>query len=196
MRGLVSGLVAGGVALLGAGVAHAQDNDAAMTCVYDTLKAGQHHDVVAEVFLYTEVSEERIQQAILIAQDAKKACVEKFSYAPGQIESAGDYGVYGVSVDYLSGGLLRSGVSAAAIKDVRSVYETLSDADVDTLFDHEWRSEVAFHDRLKAQVTGIGIPDNEEQVEMALDMLEITAFAEEAMRVFERANAPVDVLAN
>jgi hypothetical protein len=197
MRNLAMGLALGGAALLGVGAASAQGADPSMSCVYDALTVGnEDYEIVAEVFIYGDVPDTQIQQAAKIVEDAKKACAAKFPLTPGQIETVGELGVYAASIDYLSEELLIFGATEESVGGVLDVYDMFTDADVDKFFDMDWRSDATFYGKLKSQVVGVGIPDEDDMVDLALSILEIAAFAEESTYLFILDDAPPEAKPN
>jgi hypothetical protein len=184
MRSFLAAITVGGAALLGAGTAVAQETkDDGIDCVYNALAA--HYDLVAEVFLYDDMSQEDITKVDTLVETAKKDCATRYKFSEGQLFTIGELGVYVSSIDYLSEELLWSGATEASLDGVLDVFQGLSDEDVDMLFDTTWRSNVAFHDKLKSAVVAKGIPSDEDSVMLALTILEISALADEAVTLFD-----------
>jgi hypothetical protein len=197
MRKLAMGLALGGAALLGVGAASAQGADPSMSCVYDALTVGnEDYEIVAEVFIYSDVEDTQIQQAAKLVDDAKKACAAKFPLTPGQVETVGELGVYAASIDYLSEELLFFGATEEAVGGVLDVYDGFTDEDIERFFDPDWRSDATFYGRLKSQVVGVGIPEDDDAVDLALAVLEIAAFAEESTYLFILDDAPPEAKPN
>lgn len=180
MRRFLAAL-AGGLVLTGA--AHAQDAvDDGIGCVYNELI--DSYDLVAEIFIYGDLSEEEVAESNQAIATAKSTCAAKYAYSPGQLEIVGELGILASSMDYLSEDLLYSGVSETAISGLMDVYDAFTDDDVDAIFDPDWRSDAAFHAKLKSKVLAAGIPDEADLMEIAFALLEIAAMAEEATLLF------------
>ncbi len=180
---LVTAALAWGLALAGAGAGHAQDQaDDGMDCVYEELV--DNYELVAEVFLYGDLTEEEGAEADKAVEAAQTSCATKHGYTPGQREAAGELGILASALDYLSEELMFSGVSDAALDGVLDAYDNFTDDDVDALFDPDWRSDAAFLGKLKAQMLSAGIPDEADLIDIALTMLEIAALVEEASYMF------------
>lgn len=153
-----------------------------MDCVYEELV--DNYELVAEVFLYGDLTEEEGAEADKAVEAAQTSCATKHGYTPGQREAAGELGILASALDYLSEELMFSGVSDAALGGVLDAYDNFTDDDVDALFDPDWRSDAAFLGKLKAQMLSAGIPDEADLIDIALTMLEIAALVEEASYMF------------
>src|SRR5262245_18632433 len=120
MRKFLAAMMMGGAALLSAGAAAAQEpDDTRMDCVYNALI--EDYALVAEAFLFDDVSQEDITKADTLIETAKKACAERYKLSEGQVVTIGELGVYASSIDYLAEELLWSGATEAAIDGVLDV---------------------------------------------------------------------------
>lgn len=153
-----------------------------MDCVYTALIPD--YKAVAEAFLSSDdLTDDQTEEVDELIGSAKRDCAARFKYTPGQLETVGRVGVLGSAVDYLSGELLAAGVSEAAIGGILDAYDTFTDEDVDTLYGGNWRQDAAFLGKMKAMMTGAGIPEGQ-NMELALAILEITVLMEEANYLF------------
>jgi len=185
MRGFVAAALLGGVALTGA--AQAQDaGDGGMNCVYSELI--DNYDLVAEVFIYGDISKEETDEAAQAVEAAKKSCAAIHDYSPDQLVSASDIGVLASALDYLSEDLLFSGVSEDVVDAILEAYDTLTEMDIDAIFDAifdvDWRSDAAFYGKMRAKMVGAGVPDDAVMMDIAMAILEITALVEESTLMF------------
>lgn len=184
-------MLACGLALAGGGMAHAQDTrDDGMDCVYNKLI--DSYDLVAEVLLYGDLPKEDTDKSAQAVEAAKTSCAATYAYTPDQREAAGDIGVMGSALDYLSEELMFSDVSEDALDGVLAGYATFTDADVDAIFNPDWRSDAAFYGKLKAMMLGAGIPDEPDAMDIAMQILEITAMVEETTFAFMMAAPDAD----
>lgn len=181
MHGLLTAAVVGALTL--AGTAYAQEPvDDGMACVYEALV--DDYELVAEVFIYGDLSDEEAAEADKAVADAKTSCAAKHSYTAGQREAAGELGVLASALDYMSEELIFSGVSDVALDGVLDAYDNFTDEDVDAIFNPDWRSDAAFYGKLKAKMLSAGIPDEADLMDIALTILEITAMVEEVTYMF------------
>jgi hypothetical protein len=178
---LVAAALAAGFALSGAAHAQVQADDG-MTCVYEALV--DDYELVAEVLIYGDLSEEEGAASDKAVETAKATCAAKHNYTPGQRDAAGELGVLASALDYLSEELMFSGVSDAALDGVLDAYDTFTDEDLDVLFDPDWRSDMVFLGEMKAKMLSAGIPDEADLMDIALTILEITAMVEEVSYMF------------
>ena len=197
MRKLVVSAALGAAALLG-GVAQAQEpqpaNADSMNCVYNALF--EDYELVAEAFLFEDLAEADVKQALALVEAAKKDCATKFKLTEGQVMSIGEIGVYASTVDYLYDELSFAGVSEDTILGLFDVYDGLSDADIETIFDPEWRSNVDFFNQVKGKLVAAGIPDNADAIDVSMAILELSAFTEEASYLFLLDGVASDAPAN
>lgn len=181
MRGFSAVALVAGLAL--AGVGHAQSaRPDGMDCVY--LALGDDYELVAEVFLYDDLSADEISESEELIETAKAGCAAKHSYSRGQLQAVGDLGVLASAIDYLSEELLFSGLNVATVDGVLDAYDALTDDDVDAILERDWRSDAAFYGRLKTKMTGAGIPDEADLMEIAMMILDVAALSEEATFLF------------
>jgi hypothetical protein len=186
MRSLVAAVMAGGIMLAGASSALAQEQeirDDGMDCVY--LALSEEYELVAEVFLYDDVADEDVNKVNQLVETAKKGCAERYKLSEGQLFTISELAVYASSIDYLGEELLWSGSTEAAVEGVLDVYQGLNDEEYDLMFDTTWRSNAALYEKLKSAVVAKGIPSDDDSVNYALTMIEISAMADEAMMLFE-----------
>jgi hypothetical protein len=194
MRRFLAAAMAGGLALLGAGAAQAQQpGDSGIDCVYEALF--DEYELVAEAFLFNDMADDDRARATQIIDAAKKSCATQYRYAHGQIEAVGELGVYGLSLDYLSEELMASGASEEAVGGLFDAYDAFTDEDVDMFFDTAWRSDAVFYARMKSKIIGAGVPDNDETMDIAMGMLGIMALAEESTFLFMLDQAVADTQA-
>lgn len=181
MRRFLAVALAGGFALAG-GVQAQVARDDGMDCVYNKLI--DTSDLVAEVLLYGDLANEDTGKSAQAVEAAKTSCAAAYAYRPGQLEAAGDIGVMGSALDYLSEVLLLDGVSEDTLDGVVAAYDAFTNADVDAIFNPDWRKDAAFYGKLKAMMLSAGIPDKPDAMEIAMTILEITAMVEETTFAF------------
>lgn len=183
MRFVLAAALTGLLALASAGAAVAQQvADDGMDCVYKAVAAD--YDLVAEVFLFDDMPQEDITAATQAIEAAKKTCATQYKLTEGQLMTIGELGVYASSIDYLGEELLFAGASEDAVNGVLDAYDTFTDDDVEKFYDTGWRSDAAFFAKMKAKVVGVGIPDEDEAVDLALAIFEIAVMVEEAQYLF------------
>jgi hypothetical protein len=181
MRGLMAAALLAGLALTGG--AHAQDaGDNGMDCVYNEII--DSYELVAEAFLYGDLSAGEVAKAEQAIKDAIAVCDAKHSYELDQADAAAELGKMGAAIDYLSEELMFADVSEATISAVLDVYDAFTDEEFDTIIDPDWRSNTAFHAGLNARMIGIGIPDESWAIDTATTIVEIAALMEEATLMF------------
>jgi hypothetical protein len=178
---LTAAALAAGFAL--AGAAHAQvQSDDGMACVYEELV--DDYELVAEVLIYGDLSEEEGAKADKAVEAAKATCATKHNYTQGQRDAAGEIGVLASALDYLSEELMFSGVGDDAVDGVLDAYDSFTEEDVDALFNPDWRSDTVFLGEMEAKMLSAGIPDEADLMDIALTILEITAMLEEVSYMF------------
>jgi len=191
MRGLAVG-IACGLALTGAAPALAQGaTGTGMDCVYNDLISS--YDMIAEVFLGEEQNEKAVEEAGRIVGVAVERCSIRHKYLPGQPEAVGEIGVYASVIDFLGERLVVAGASDDAVRSMISLYDALSDEEVDKLFALDWRSDAAFYGKLEKAALDAGIPDIGIAVDSAMAIFELRAKVEQSSYLFmmaERESAP------
>lgn len=160
------------------------DEQGPMYCVYNTLIDTSDYELVAEAFLYDDLSQEDIDEAALKVKDASDACAKTHKLTQSQAASAADIGLYGATADYLSEDLMLEDVPDAAIDGIYDVMEALSDDDLDKLFEDNWRSDLAFSGRLKAALIAKGIPDDDYAIETSFQIIELASMALDSVMLF------------
>ena len=174
-------VLAAGFALAGAAHAQVQADDG-MACVYEELI--DDYELVAEVLIYGDLSEEEVAEADKAVEAAKATCATRHNYTQGQRDAAGELGVLASVLDYLSEELMFSGVGDDAVDGVLNAYDSFTEEDVDALFNPDWRSDAVFLGEMKAKMLSAGIPDEADLMDIALMILEITAMVEEVSHMF------------
>jgi hypothetical protein len=190
MRGIVFAV------MIGAGLAVAQvaaaqppsvqaQASAAMYCVYKRVTEWDQAKVVAHVFLSDETPEADIGRAALIVERAAKVCAETQGLADGTLAAARDIGMYGVAMDLLAAQLIERKATQEAVEGVFAAYNGLALEERRRLFEDNWRSNLAFHQKLAAAVAEKGVPEDDLSVELAFQILELSAMTEENVRLFK-----------
>jgi hypothetical protein len=169
------------------GVAVAQAPDAGgKMCVHETLAGLPGRDVIARVVLREDVTDEQIAEAGLFVKDATAACVSQHrAWTESQTASASELGMYGVTMDYLSARLMEKQATKDAVAGIGQVWSGLSEADLDLLLQDNWRSNLAFEQRLKAGLVAGGIPEDDLAVELSFRSLEMMTLAAESRGLFD-----------
>ena len=192
MRGLVAPAIACGLALNGFAPTWAQPAaDTGIDCVYNDLTPNAR--MVAEVFLDEEQNEKAIEEAGRLVDVAVQRCAIRNAYKPGQPEAVGEIGVYASVIDFLGERLVVAGASDDAVRSMISLYDALSDEEVDKLFALDWRSDAAFYGKLEKAALDAGIPDIGIAVDSAMAIFELRAKVEQSSYLFmmaERESAP------
>ncbi|MDP3494020.1 MAG: hypothetical protein Q8R82_12975 [Hyphomonadaceae bacterium] len=187
MRTLVTaGLLAAGMIGFN-GAANAQQPLGEEYCVYEKLTSTLDYEFVAEAYLYGDHSDADMQAVLKKAADA---CTTEHGMSADQSSVASEIGIYGAIADYLAEDLLLEGVSQDAVDSLFAVIDEMSDDDLDLLFEDDWRSDTAMVGRLKAAVIAQGIPDDAYSVDTALEIVELSAFAMDAVMAYMIADGP------
>ena len=177
-----AGLLAAGLIVF-SGAAGAQQPDpqpplGAEYCIYEQLAATFDYEVVAEAYLADAPDDEDMIAAL---KDAADTCAAQHGMNEEQKATASEVGIYGATADYLAEELLFAGVDEDVVDSLFGLVDEISDADLDIMFAADWRKNAAFVDRLKAAVLSKGVPDDSVSVENAMQVVELSAFAMDAV---------------
>jgi len=170
-----------GLALAGAAHAQVQADDG-MACVYEELV--DDYELVAEVLIYGDLSEEEVGAADKAVEAAMATCATRHKYTQGQRDAAGELGVLASALDYLNEELMFSGVGDDVLNGVLDAYNSFTEEDVDALFKPDWRSDTVFLGEMEAKMLSAGIPDEADLMDIALTIVEITAMMEDVSYMF------------
>lgn len=189
MRGL---LMAGAMAAAGlGGVASAQPPTQLAQggmgeeyCVYLKLTDTLDYQVVAEAFLMGFEEDE----AKALIKTAADSCLKEMSMSVNQAALASEVGIYGSAADYLADELADLGVSETAITNLYDVVDDMSDEDLDLLFEGGWRDDAAMKARMKSAAIAKGVPDKEDVLMSAYEMIEVSAHGMEAALAYLMAD--------
>ena len=187
---LISGFLASGMAILG-GVASAQDSTTQQPlgeeyCVYEKLTSTLDYEIIAEAYLFGDDDDADMLATLKKAADA---CAAEHGMSEDQKSAASEVGIYGATADYLAEELMMVGVSQDAVDGLFGVIEEMSDQDLDVLFEEDWRKNEAMSGRLKAAVIAHGIPGDADSVDLATQVVELSAFAMDAVIGYALAEA-------
>lgn len=182
-RRIMSGLVA--IAVLGApAVAQTEANPNGMTCVQERLMAGRAYEVVAEVFLYDHVPEVQIGRAASILELAAQGCADQHQWNGSRRASASDIGLYRATIAFLADKIVADGTTVEAKDAFLNVVAGMQPDDFTAFNELDWRSDLAFTRRLTAMALDAGVPDEDDMINTALDILELGARAAQSVHLF------------
>lgn len=187
--------IGGLAALLAAPLAAAQppsvqaQASARMYCVYKRVTEWDQDKVVARVFLSDETPEADIGRAALIVERAAKACGETDGLVEGRLAAARDIGMYGVAMDLLAAQLIERKATQAAVDGVFEVYNSLTQEERHRMFEDNWRSSLAFSQKLAVAFAEKGLPEDDLSIELGYQILELSAMTEENVRLFKLGEA-------
>lgn len=162
----------------------AQDAVGEEYCVYAKLTDTLDYQVVAEAYLMGFEEDE----AKALIKTAADSCIEEMSMSLNQAALASEVGIYGSVADYLADELVDLGVSEATITNLYDVVDDMSDADLDLLFEGGWRDDAPMKARMKAAAIAKGVPDKEDVLSSAYDMIEVSAHGMEAALAYLMAD--------
>ena len=188
-RTILAAIAAIGAAAFGAGAAQAQiadpaDENGAMYCVYNALTETADYELVAEAFLYDDLTDVEIKTAAELLDKATRDCATAHKLSESQTASASDIGIYGATADYLSDELMFEDVSDEAIDGIYDVMTDMSDDELDKLYGDDWRSDLAFSTKLKTALVAKGIPDDDFAVETSFQIIELAVMALDSVTLF------------
>lgn len=191
MNRFVTMLAACAAALaLGGGAAFAQEDTDAfadMNCVYDALIADGSYELVAESYLFDDLTDEELDTVAAIVDGATEDCAAEHSWIEDESALGLEFGVYGSVVDYLAEELLFAGVSEATLDNVFVVIDGITEDDLTAFIETDWQADKAFVARHKAALVAAGIPDDDDLVMTAMDLMETSALASDVMILFMMA---------
>lgn len=155
-----------------------------MYCVYRRVTDWDADKVVATVFLSDETPETDIGRAALIVDRAATACAAEHKLVDGRLAAVRDIGMYGVAMDLLSAQLAEQKATPAAVAGVYAVFNGMAQDDRHRMFQDNWRSDLRFNQALSDGLLANGLPDDELAIELAFQILELSAMTEENVRLF------------
>jgi hypothetical protein len=165
-------------------MAQADESPNGMTCVQQRLMAGRAYEVVAEVFLYDDIPEVQIGRAASILELAAQACAAEHQWNGSRQASASDIGLYRATIAFLADKMVAGGLGAETKDAFLKVVAGMQPDDFTAFNELDWRSDLAFTRRLTAMALDAGVPDTDEMIDMALDILELGARAAQSVRLF------------
>lgn len=175
------------------GAASAQEPDSQPLteeyCVYEKLVASLDYEFVAEAYLADDPDDEDMIAAL---KEAADACASQHGMNEEQKSTASEVGIYGATADYLAEELLMVGVTEDVVDSLYGLVDELSDADLDVMFAEDWRKNAAVSGRVKAAVLSKGVPDDSVSVDNAMRIVELSAFAMDAVIGYMIASAEED----
>lgn len=175
------------------GAASAQEPDSQPLteeyCVYEKLVASLDYEFVAEAYLADDPDDEDMIAAL---KEAADACASQHGMNEEQKSTASEVGIYGATADYLAEELLMVGVTENVVDSLYGLVDELSDADLDVMFAEDWRKNAAVSGRVKAAVLSKGVPDDSVSVDNAMRIVELSAFAMDAVIGYMIASAEED----
>lgn len=183
MRAFVTAgfLAAGLVGFSGAASAQEPDPQQPLTeeyCVYQKLVTSLDYEFVAEAYLADDPDDEDMIAAL---KEAADACTAQYGMNEEQRSTASEVGIYASTADYLAEELLLVGVDEDVVNSLYGLIDEVSDADLDVMFAEDWRKNAAVSGRLKAAVLAKGVPDDSVSVDNAMRIVELSAFAMDAV---------------
>lgn len=179
---MVAGILAAGLFGLG-GAASAQQaadpqDSGEEYCIYEKLTEEYDYEIVAEAYL---AGDSQDADMLAVLDKAADACAGQFGMTEEQKSIATEIAIYGSTADYLSDELSFAGVSDDAIDGVFSVMDEMSDEDADLIYDNEkWRDDAAMTGRLRTALVAKGVPNKDDLIMMAFEMIELSAFTVDA----------------
>ena len=174
-------LAAGLIAFSGAASAQEPDPQPPMTeeyCVYGKLIANLDYEIVAEAYLTDDAEDQDMTAALKRAVDA---CAAEHGMNNGEKSAALEVGIYGSTADYLAEELLLVGVDEDVVDSLYGLVDEISDADLDVILESDWRQDAEVTGRLKAAVLSKGVPDNSGSVDNAIQIVELSTLAMDAV---------------
>jgi hypothetical protein len=189
MRRLIfaGALVAGAAGLCGAASAQqppAGDSLEEMYCVYESLILETDYELVAEAFLYDDAAEADKAAAKKLVDDTAATCAAGHDMTTGQMSAMSEIGILGSAADYLADELMFEGVSETAIDGVFDVFYELSEDDQDSIYVGTWRDNPAVQGRIKSALLTKGVPDTENSIQTAYQILELSTMAMDSVMMF------------
>lgn len=147
-------------------------------CIYEKLTAGVDYEWVAEAYL---AGDSQDQDMLAVLDKAGDACAEEFGMTDEQKSIATEIAIYGSTADYISDELSFAGVSDDVIDSVFNVMDEMSDEDLDLIYDKgTWRDDAEMTGRLRTALVAKGVPNKDDLIMMAFEMIELSAFAIDA----------------
>lgn len=158
-------------------------------CVYEKLVSSLDYEFVAEAYLADDPDDEDMIAALKKAADA---CASQHGMNEEQKSTASEVGIYGATADYLAEELLMVGVAEDVVNSLYGLVDELSDADLDVMFAEDWRKNAAVSGRVKAAVLSKGVPDDSVSMDNAMRIVELSAFAMDAVIGYAIASVEED----
>jgi hypothetical protein len=155
-----------------------------ITCVYEKLTANRGFEVVAEVYLRDDVPENLIPQAASILDLATRSCAETHHWGVSRTASASDVGLYRATIDFLMGQIKEAGAADEAVAAFKAAVSGIVSEEYGAFAEQDWRSDLAFTQRLRDISLQAGLPDDERVLDMALDALELGARSDYSVSLF------------
>jgi hypothetical protein len=183
----LAAVIASGLALAcatGPVMAQPEESPNGMTCVQQRLMAGRAYEVVAEVFLYDDIPEVQIGRAASILELAAQACAAEHQWNGSRQASASDIGLYRATIAFLAEKMVAGGATAETKDAFLEVVAGMQPDDFAAFNELDWRSDLAFTRRLTAMALDAGVPDTDEMIDLALDILELGARAAQSVHLF------------
>lgn len=178
---VTAGFVMAGLVAFSGGASAQQPDPQPLTeeyCVYEKLMASLDYEFVAEAYLANDPDDEDM---IAVLKDAADGCAAQYGMNEEQKSTASEVGIYGATADYLAEELLMVGVAEDVVDSLYGLVDELSDADLDVMFAEDWWKNAAVSGRVKAAVLSKGVPDDSVSVDNAMRIVELSAFAMDAV---------------
>ncbi len=157
------------------------DQENEMYCVYDSLVSSGDHELVAEAYIYTDLTDDQIDEAEEALEFALWDCSDEYDWDATQEMLAEEIGRYGSVVDVLHDDLAGENIPDAKITAIADLVDSLPEADLNKFSDESWLDDEAFKTRMKASLIGIGIPDDSFVLDTSIDFMESSLLLATAM---------------
>jgi hypothetical protein len=152
-----------------------------MYCVYDSLVASGDHEQVAEAYIYTDLTDDQVDEADEALEFALWDCSDDYEWDEEHEGLAEEIGQYGSVVDYLHDDLLGENVSEAGISAITGLVDKLPEADLNKFYDTSWLDDEAFKARMRTALIVEGIPNESFVLDTSIDLMESSLLLANAM---------------
>lgn len=189
---IISGLAAAALAVLAIPVAPAvaqeglsglvsPEQEAEIYCVYDMLsQSGEIYDI-ADVFIDPDASDDEIDGADAILNDAIDECMRAYPWSDQVQEYAAAVGIHGSVIDVVTSDLAEAGLPEASIQAIFDVLDLLDEEDMERFRAPDWLGDRRFQKRVNRTLIAAGLPNEPDVLESSLLVMESSVLTVDAI---------------
>ncbi len=141
-------------------------------CLYDPLFDSDDYYEIEDVAFATDMSAEESQMRIEQALDPYSAVCERvYAWTDEQSDLAREFTLYLAVSDLIYDRLVNSDVSSSILDGIDDEIDFLPKEELAPFGSGEWKGDAAFRKKMEARLKGLGVPEQEGTMSLALEYM-------------------------